>query len=76
MRKVFAPPGSGFASALPGLVRVTLSCVNMRGLYGWSKNRDLARARARVLYPLTRFLGKEGLLYFGILSTCWEAQGR
>jgi hypothetical protein len=37
----------GLAPLWPGLVRVTLSCGNMRGLYGWSKNRDLARARAR-----------------------------
>jgi hypothetical protein len=25
---------------------------------------------------MTRFLGKEGFLYFGVLSTCWEALGR
>ena len=30
--KVLAPPDSGFAPALPGLVGVRFSCVNMRGL--------------------------------------------
>jgi hypothetical protein len=34
------------------------------------------RARACVLYPWTRFLGKEGFLYFGVLSMCWEALER
>jgi len=54
---------TGLAPLWPGLVRVTLSCVNMRGLYGWSKNRDLARARARAV-PLDKVLGERGISVF------------
>jgi len=36
---------------------------------------SIQHARARVLNPLTSFWGKAEFLYFGILSTCWEAQG-
>jgi hypothetical protein len=70
LRKVFAPPVSSFASALPGLVRVRLNCVNMRGLYGWSKNR-IFPTRARVGNHLTRFWGEAGFLLFAIFCPTW-----
>jgi len=58
-------------TALPPLGQ---NCFCLRGLYGWSKNRNL-RTRARACATLlTRFYGKAGILIFGALAHSGEAQ--